>query len=274
MDDSFWLTSRARRIEDKERILCLHRFCWTDRGRILHRFVPFHIFLRIVLIRYFCMLKNYNFFDRRACLQSFINRCFHGDNFCSSKGSIGRDNQFTTGILNSVRKCLRRKSAENNRVNRAHSRTSKYRNNRLENHRHIDTYSIPFFDAILFENIGELTDLTKEFLISDFFCSVRRCIWLPIKSYIIGLRWQMSVKAVFGNVEFSPFKPANIWSREVPCENRVPWFFPSEFFRLFFPKAFRIFEGRLIFCVILCDGGDTSHNGSISFLEKKQRLFF
>src|SRR5438270_366601 len=91
-------------------------------------------------------------------------------------------------------------------MDRADSRTSKHRDRRLRDHRHVNQHAVALSDFVASEHVRELADLPVELLVRKRSLLTR--LSLPDDRRLVSARSnQMPVEAVFRNVYLAAIKP-------------------------------------------------------------------
>src|SRR5687768_7754480 len=92
-----------------------------------------------------------------------------------------------------------------------------------------------------------------------------------MKCYTIAIFFEMTVEAVFRDVQFAVDEPFNFRFGEIPVEDLVPLFLPRKIAGDFCPKLFRRRNTSVIRLSILLKGQD-SHNSQLKMPLKVSRI--
>ena len=170
---------------------------------------------------------------------------------------IGRDHDPAIGVDDTVAQRVGRKTAEDDRMNRADTGTGEHRHRGFGNHRHVDRYPITLLYAAIFEHIGEFADFLVQFAIGQL-AILAGIVPFPDDRNLVAAAFQVTVEAVEGNVELGPLEPLDVQIAlvEAPVAHRVPGLEPGDVvFRLLGPEAFGVLDRLAIHFPVLI-GGD------------------
>src|SRR5204862_4744480 len=119
--------------------------------------------------------------------------------------------------------------AENNRVDRADTRTSQHRNRSFGNSRQINNDAIALADFVSLQNVCELAYFSVQLLVSKRSLFAR--LAFPQNCGLVAaVGGEMSIQAVLGKIEFSADVPFR--KRRFPFQYFLPRFFPGKILRL------------------------------------------
>jgi hypothetical protein len=169
VDDSLWLSSRARSVEDKEWVLAVH-----GRRRAVWSLLCAYFGIPLV-----SALGPFDFFvasplDNNAVL--YLGALFEGsvdDALCCNGTSTslslirGNDNSGFT-VVGAVSKRVCAETSKHDRVDGTDTSTCEQGYSSFWNHGQVNNDSVALFDAHLLERIGKLADLIQELGVGDF----------------------------------------------------------------------------------------------------------
>ena len=119
---------------------------------------------------------------------------------------ISRYHESGFTISNPGTQCFRRKPAEDNRMDSADAGTGQHGNTRFNNHGHVDSDNIALLDALIFQNVRELTGFFVQFAVGHV-AGIGRVVALENDGRLITALFQVTVQAVSGGVQLAVFKP-------------------------------------------------------------------
>ena len=83
-----------------------------------------------------------------------------------------------------------------------------------------------------------------------------RVIGLPYDGGLVADRFEMTVQAIFGDVQFAALEPLDLGFAEIPLQNTIPLLLPGKMFSDFTPKSLRILDAFFILLFVLLKGID------------------
>lgn len=131
-----------------------------------------------------------------------------GDGATGLQSTGSGDNQLGAGIVNTCGKFLRRKSAEDNRMDRAEPRTGEHGDNSLRHHRHIDDDAVALHNAVTLKNTGEGRHFVEQFRIGEMFDLAHHGAVIDERVLIAATGGNMTVKRVPARVAGGTGEPA------------------------------------------------------------------
>ena len=112
---------------------------------------------------------------------------------------------------------VRRKAAEDDRVDRADARAGQHRIGRLRDHRHVDGDAVAFLDAVLLHHIGEPADMLVQLVVGDLLVVVG-VVAFPDDGDLVAALLQMPVDAIVGDIGQPVLEP---FDRDLALERGV-----------------------------------------------------
>ena len=117
------------------------------------------------------------------------------DELATAVTPIGSDDELGPRIGKTILDTLGAEAAEDDAMNRPYAGTGQHSNGGLGDQGHVDEDSLPFFDSVALEHIGELADLAMKLAVGDDFFVTR--LPFPDDGGLVGTRGvEMAVEAV------------------------------------------------------------------------------
>ena len=229
-------------------MLGIQRLGGTFVGSIGHQLMPPMVAAAIERLRRASSLVYHHMLHRRALRHGLIHRRFQLHFRPAPVGSILRDHQRRLRVGNTIDKCVGRKSAENHRVRCSDARASQHGDGKGGAHPHVDGDAVALLNAQRLQNVGELTNLDQQLLISECL-HFARFAFPNDGGLIAAMAGDVTVQAVVRQVDLAAGKPFG--PRAIPIENAVPGLEPvqlrSDLRPELFGVGFRLFVEALIF---------------------------
>ncbi|CAI8313466.1 MAG: Uncharacterised protein [Gammaproteobacteria bacterium] len=193
---TLWLTCRTRRIQDKQRIFCIHWFWFAFRGLTsTHVVVPNVPRAHInISARAFHDNDFINPFTRVHC-ERFINVRFQRNLATTAAPLVRSNDDRRPRLFNANSQGVWRKPPKYNRVHGTNAGTSQHRDSRLGDHGHVQSNHVAFLNALRPKTVGKTTDAFIEITIRDFFIRIW-VVALPNNRCLIPASRQVAVKTV------------------------------------------------------------------------------
>ena len=126
-----------------------------------------------------CSFYSQHFFYTWAVFQCFVYDSLQLYFFTSSVASIRTNDQFTFAVINSGRKCSRRKPSKNHHMNSANSRTSQHSYRQFYHHWKVNADSVALFHSLAAKNSRHLPYSFMKFFVRQPNCLFIRVIRFP-----------------------------------------------------------------------------------------------
>ncbi len=148
MDNPFGCTGCPARVQDEERIFCIHHFCRAIGGHIFDHFIEIDLHLAVDLDRAPELPpQDDEMFDHRGIDDRFFNDMLERDGLAPADCHICGDHDFCTGPDNPLVERRRPVPPEYNAVDGPDPGAGKHRDDLFGNHRHVDTDPVAFVNA-------------------------------------------------------------------------------------------------------------------------------
>ena len=142
MEDSLWLCSGARCVQNEERMLRIKALCNMFCALSIDNLMPPDIGCAIPRSLLFGALDYKNLLNIGLALERFIYCRLKRKCRAFSESTICCNDKFCISILNTREKCICRETAEDDRMCSANSSAGKHCDCSLWNHRHINRNAI------------------------------------------------------------------------------------------------------------------------------------
>ncbi len=120
----------------------------------------------------------------------------------------------------------------------------------LNHHRHVNTDAITFFNAALFEYVGQFAHLVVQHLIGDFFVVIR-IIALPNDCRLIGFFGKMTIDTVDAHIQLTAVEPSGRTIVKIKRLDAGKWLAPGQkLIGLLSPELIGIFHRLLIHGIV------------------------
>ena len=123
--------------------------------------------------------------------------------------------------------------AEDHRMHRADSRAGQHGDRQFGNHRHVDRHAIARLHSERFQGVREPANALVQFGIGEL--QGRAVLRFPKQRRLVGILFEMAVKAVVGHVELAADEPFGVG--QVPIERLLGRLEPVEHLGLLRPKC-------------------------------------
>ena len=216
-----------------------------------HQFIPIVIPPELHSCFSLWTLQNHNIFRREfGNFQCFVYQWFVFNDFGEFNSTTSCHQYFGLGIINPYRKLIGSKTAENHRVDRTQSGTSKHCNHCFGNHGHVNNDTVSLFHTQITQASGEFSNGISQLCISKFLLHI--CYWRIINQcqLVTASLLNVNIECKVGCVKLSTGKPA-VKSMFVLRQDCFRKFIPLYLFSLFSPENFRLFYRLLIFIMII-----------------------
>ena len=226
-------TGRTRCIENEERIFRVHLFGFAISRGFGHGVIPPDVFT-VVPVAFNLVADAFHhddFFDRGAFFNSRVRVGFLGNSLGAAEGAIAGDQNFRSGVFDTISERLGAEAAEYYAMNGADTCAGQKTDRQFGDHRKEETDTIAFFNSVVLEYVGELANLLVQLLVgkSSFFAGL---IAFPDQADLIAALFQMTVQAVVRNIKLAAFKELHIngafFDVKVIIHHLVPFFEPGD----------------------------------------------
>ena len=207
--DTLGLSSGTGCVEQEQRVLGAHALWGDVAGVFVHLFVPPEI--SSLCERHLCAstLENQAVSDVGALLKGLVDDALCSNDLASTLALIGCDDDLGVGINDTIAQRVGGEAGKNDRVDRTNTGASQESNERLGNHRHVQSYRVSLLDAHLLESVGKLADLPEELAVCD--CPSLAClVALVDDGWLVWVLESMSVDAVVRGVQATLEEPGII----------------------------------------------------------------
>ncbi len=264
VDDTLGFACGARGVEDEEGIFCVHPLGLTGGGLAIDDVVPPDVAAFGHLARDFVACA----FDDDAALHivlvsvfadlnSVICDLFQTEGFFATKAAVSSDECFALGVVDTIGETVGGETTEDDRVDRADTRTSEDRDRQLCDHGHVNGDDVAFLDPLGFERVGEAADFIEQLTVGQRRIFAQIISFPQDRGLIFSSVFDMAVECVVGDVGLGTFKPLD---GDVPCEVKrahvVPRFLPVELLSDLCPKLFGGVDRALVHFFVLFEGLD------------------
>ena len=264
VEHAFWLSSRARCVEDEERVLCSHPL--VGAGGTL----PATLIVKPEVSAWFHLdlgvgaaCDEHGFHHCEAFDRS-IDGLLEAQAAAAASSLVGGHHQLGACIDNAVTDGLRAESSEDDRVDGADPRAGEHRVGKLRNHGHVNAHPVASADAVITEDVGDPAHLVLELTVGDVLIFAR-FVFDPDDGVLIAPFMEVSVDAVVAGVEATTEVPAEVHIFIVVVEDGFPGVEPGEPLCLLRPETLGFIEGQAVEAFVLLHRPDVGSLGDIGF---------
>ena len=162
--DPLRLPGRARRVEDVEHVLGVHRLWRADVRRVLHQLVVpvvppgLHVDAQIGG----AAADDDDAGDRRGRRQRLVGHLLERHDIAATVAAVGGDQHLALRVVDAIAQRIGAEPAEHHVVHRADAGAGQHGDGQLGNQRHVDRHAVAATDAQTLQHVGELRDLAVE----------------------------------------------------------------------------------------------------------------
>ena len=165
--DALRLAGRARRVEQEQQVLGVHRL-----GRALGLGGGDEVVVPVVaavdhLDVVAAAAHDDDVLDRRRRGDRLVGRRLEREHLAAPVAAVGGDQHLGLGVVDPVGERLRREAAEHDAVRRADAGAGEHRDRRLGDHRQVDVDPVALDDAEALERVGEALHLGVQVGVGD-----------------------------------------------------------------------------------------------------------
>ncbi len=210
MHDALRLAGRARGVKDEQRIFRVHRTRRTFGRDVLHH--RLHVDIATVDPRGLVagMLHDEAAHLVRAVQQRGVGIRLERCAAATARSGVGGDDDLGARVVDAVGECVRREAREDDRVDRADTRTGEHRVSRFRDHRQIDHDAVAAHHALARQHVGEAVHLLGQLLVGDVLRRGFRIVGLEDDRGLVAARGEVTVDTVHAGVQHAVLEPFDI----------------------------------------------------------------
>ncbi len=230
VDDALRLPGRARRVEDVEHVLRVHRLGLAVVGRLVHDLVVPVVAARLHVHAQVggAAFHDDDRRDRRRGFERLVGHLLERHDAAAAIAAVGRHQHLALRVVDAIAQRLAAEAAEDHAVHGADAGAGQHRNRQLRHQRHVDRDPVALGHAMRLEHVGELGDLPVEREVGQR--APLAGLAFPDEGGLVAARAaDVPVDAVHAGVELAAHEPLRIGRR--PLEHRVPRPHPLQFLR-------------------------------------------
>ena len=238
VEDAFRFPGRARRVEDVERVLRVHRFGWAVFWRPRHQLRPPEVAAGLERHGLAGAAQHDDVLDARCVGERLVDVLLQRHDRAAAVAAVGSDQDLCAGVVDPVAQRLGGESAKHDRVHRADAGARQHRDGDFRDHREIDRHAVAAFDAQSLQDVRELVDVGVQLAVRDAPDFAGRLAF-PDQRHAAALpRAHVAVETIHRGVELASEEPLRM--RRLPLQHPIPRATPLQLLRPVRPISFRV----------------------------------
>ena len=143
------------------------------------------------------------------CSSALIDVALERDALAAAYAFVGGDDRAGVAVGDAAGEALRRKAAEDDRMDRADPRAGEHRRRRFGDHRHVDHHAVAALDPALLQQVGEAAGLFVKFAVGPA-VAVAGLVGFEDQRGAVAVLGEVAVEAIDRKVELAVGEPVDV----------------------------------------------------------------
>ena len=249
VDDPLRLPGCARRIEDEEHVLGVHRLGRARRRCLFQQPVPpvvtslLHGREGLVALAARAAAYHDDVSNGGTAGDGLVGEALEWQHAAAPVAAIGGDEHRALRVVDAIAKGLRREAAKHHRVHGANACAGQHRDRRLGDHRQVDRHTIALLHAECLQRVGAAPDLLAQLPVGVH-AAIAGLAFPDDRRLVAPRTAEVPVDTIGGDVELATAEPLRVRGR--PFKHRLPRPGPGERPGLLRPECEAIARGVII----------------------------